>query len=640
MVQLKAEIEKMTSKYLEDNQKYTALFEQSPDGILIIDTEGGIVEFNAAAHLQLGYTREEFAALRVSDIDPYAGPEDIQASMAKVLEEGKSEFDVKHITKDGEIRDVHVITQVITLSGRYFFHTIWHDITELRKADETLRRSEEFMRNILDNVDEGFLVIDRDFRIVTANKAYCTWINKHRDEISGRHCYEISHKLFKPCYEKGEDCAVNRVFETGAPHTALHKHEDAKGNILYVETKAFPLRDGSGAVTAAIETIHNITERHLLEAEMLKTQKLEAIGTLAGGIAHDFNNLLQGVFGYISLAKLSADQPERSLAALDEAEKALRMSVNLTNQLVTFSKGGRPVKKTVSLRAVIKNTAKFALSGSRSEYRIVVEGNLWQVEADEGQIGQVIQNIVLNADQSMPEGGLVEIWAGNEDIPKGANLLLPDGGRFVRIVIKDSGVGIAAQHLPKIFDPYFTTKQKGSGLGLATTYSIIRNHGGLIDVKSEVGKGTIFYVYLSASDGEVETVLPVAALPERTGRVLVMDDEEAIRLVVAQMLEYLGHEVTLAIDGQEAIEKYSRARKSGRAFDIVILDLTVRGGMGGDETVRKLCEIDPEVKAVVTSGYSDNPVVSDYLSHGFAAALTKPYTINALRNSLNSLLSS
>ncbi len=356
---------------------------------------------------------------------------------------------------------------------------------ERKRTEEKIRESEQFIRNILDTVDEGFIVIDRNYRILTANKAYCSQAALPCDEAIGKHCYEISHQANRPCYEEGEECAVLQVFETGESHTAVHKHTDHDGHMIYVETKAFPIKDDSGRVTSVIETINNITEKHLLEEERLKTQKLESIGTLAGGIAHDFNNLLQGIFGYISMAKMTLDQREKSLAMLEQAEKALHQSVNLTTQLLTFSKGGNPVKKSLSLLPVIENAARFALSGSRSDYRISNALDLWRVEADEGQLGQVIQNIVLNADQAMPLGGNVEIAAKNVSA---ADALLPRsiaGKDHVLITIRDSGVGIPEQYLGKIFDPYFTTKEKGSGLGLATSYSIIKNHGGVIDVVSE-----------------------------------------------------------------------------------------------------------------------------------------------------------
>jgi PAS domain S-box-containing protein len=515
------------------------------------------------------------------------------------------------------------------------------DITDRKVAEEKLRQSEEFIRNILDTVDEGFIVIDRDFRIMTANKAYCEQVGEPCDSVIGRHCYEISHKTPGPCYEEGEECAVHHVFQTGEPHAALHKHPDARGSVLYVETKAFPIKDGTGAVISAIETVNNITEKHLLEEEQLKTQKLEAIGTLAGGIAHDFNNLLQGVFGYISMAKIVHDQKQKSLDMLEHAEQALHMSVNLTSQLLTFSKGGKPVTKRITLRPVMENSVKFALSGSRVDYSIQVDEELRMVEADEGQIGQVIQNLVLNAEQAMPMGGTITVTARNvSSRRKGLSPVLRQGN-YVEISIKDSGIGIPKQYLLKIFDPYFTTKDKGSGLGLATSYSIIKNHGGLIDVKSKLGEGTTFFVYIPAVETkEVKTeILSASVRPVRKGRILLMDDEDIVRNIAGVMIGSLGHEVELAEDGKEAIARYRESMKTGRGFDIVILDLTIRGGMGGEETIKELREIDPDIRAIVSSGYADSSVISEYKATGFKACLTKPYDIDSLNSTLNSLLS-
>ena len=387
----------------------------------------------------------------------------------------------------------------------------------------------------------------------------------------------------------------------------------------------------------------DISERKKTEEQSLKVQKLESIGILAGGIAHDFNNLLQGVFGYISLARLNVDQQTKCLAALEQADKALHMSVTLTNQLLTFSKGGKPVKEQIDLLPIIDNAAKFALSGSRSDYSIVADDGLWQVEADKGQIGQVIQNLVVNADQSMPDGGRVEIVAKNF---KAFDKALPQGlqkGKYIEIAIKDSGVGIPKQHLAKIFDPYFTTKEKGNGLGLASSYSIVNNHGGLIDVNSEVGKGSLFYIYLPAvaTRQKAEPLQPTAvASSVRTGTVLLMDDEPLIRDVCGELIRTLGYEVLVAVNGEETIGKYKLAMQMGSPFDVVILDLTIRGGMGGAETVRKLLEIDPEAKVVASSGYSDDSVVSKHKEQGFKAFLKKPYSIDNVREVLNTVLNS
>jgi PAS domain S-box-containing protein len=568
----------------------------------------------------------------------------IEPEMARTLrsrEIGVWSGEAPGVHKDGtEIATEITATARWNEKGEYAGHIcVVRDITERKRAEEKIRQSEEFIRGILDTVDEGFIVVDRDYHILTANKAYCAQVGLPVDEVIGKHCYELSHKVSRPCYEEGEECAVRQVFATGRPYAALHKHPDPEGHTLFVETKAFPIKDASGAVSSVIETINNITERHLLEEERLKTQKLESIGVLAGGIAHDFNNLLQGIFGYISMAKLTLDQREKSLAMLEQAEKALHQSVNLTSQLLTFSKGGKPVKKVIDLRPVIENAATFALSGSRSDFRLDIGPGLWHADADGGQVGQVIQNIVLNADQAMPLGGRVAISARN--LPASETALHPGLERrdYVVIGIEDQGVGIQQAYLDKIFDPYFTTKEKGSGLGLATSYSIIRNHGGRIKVRSVVGTGSTFLIYLPA-------VITVASLPAerphpapaRKARVLVMDDESVIRLVAKALLGSLGHDMEAAENGDAAVGLYRRAIAEGRPFDVVILDLTVRGGKGGAETLRELLAIDPCVKAVVSSGYSDDQVIATYLQHGFCSFLKKPYDMQELSRVLDEAL--
>jgi nitrogen-specific signal transduction histidine kinase len=382
----------------------------------------------------------------------------------------------------------------------------------------------------------------------------------------------------------------------------------------------------------------DISERKRAEAELLKTQKLEAIGVLAGGIAHDFNNLLQGVFGFLAVAKRKIDQRNKALLMLDKAEKALQMSVNLTGQLLTFSKGGMPVKKTIALRNVIETSSLFALSGSRSDCRFMIADDLWPVEADEGQIGQVIQNIVLNADQAMPSGGVVMVSARNLDRGTAPSSELGPG-KWVEIEIADSGIGIPMEHRERIFEPYFTTKLTGSGLGLATSYSVVKNHGGLIEVSSAVNQGSTFTIWLPASDSAVQVSARTAAQAElRKHKILVMDDEEVVRDSVGEMLDALGQVVEFSNDGASAIEKYCAAQAAGSPFTIVILDATVRGGMGGEETVRRLREIDPSVTAIVSSGYSDDAVMSNYAARGFKAFLPKPFSFDSLQTVLGSVL--
>ena len=627
----------------ESEKRLCTLIDAIPDSVIFKDAAGRHIIVNKANEELFGLSPAMFIGKMVEDLLPPDLAAICRRNDEDVLKNKKAVRDEEQSTdKNGnkQILDTIRVPLYDDNGNAIGLVGIIRDVTERKQAEEKIQKSEQLIRNILDTVDEGFIVVDREFRILTANKAYCGQVGESDASVIGRHCYEISHKTLRPCHEEGEECAVRHVFETGEPHTALHKHPDAKGSILYVETKAFPIKDSTGAVTSVIETVNNITEKHLLEEEQLKTQKLEAIGTLAGGIAHDFNNLLQGVFGYISMAKMTLAQKERALEMLEQAEKALHMSVDLTTQLLTFSKGGKPVKKRIQLKSVVENSVKFALSGSSVDYRIRFDEDLWVADVDEGQIGQVVQNIVLNADQAMPAGGTILIAARNVSAPvKGLSALLAYG-KYVEISVKDSGIGIPQKYIPRLFDPYFTTKEKGSGLGLATSYSIVKNHGGLIDVKSQSGKGSTFFVYLPAIEagGERFMAFPATAEAARKGRVLVMDDEELVRNIVGIMLKTLGHEVEFAENGEEATAKYREALFSDRRFDIVILDLTIRGGMGGEETLRELLALDPEVKAVVSSGYADSATISEYASRGFSACLTKPYEVNALRNVLNLLL--
>ena len=379
---------------------------------------------------------------------------------------------------------------------------VTRNVTERRQAEEALREKEGKYRLLFESASDGIFIQDTT-GFIDCNQKGAEMYGLPKEKVIGRPPGEFAPER-QPDGRLSSEVAAEKIQAAlnGVPQVFEWQPLRADGNPFDVEITLSRLELGGKVCLQAI--VRDIGERKRLEQERLKTQKLESIGTLAGGIAHDFNNLLQGVFGYISMAKMTFDQKEKSLAMLEQAEKALHQSVNLTTQLLTFSKGGKPIKKTVSLPALIENAAKFALSGSRATYRLRIEPGLWQVEADEGQLGQVIQNIVLNADQAMPLGGSVAISARNlsafdPSLPQEVN-----HGDTVMISVQDSGVGIPEESLSRIFDPYFTTKEKGSGLGLATSYSIIRNHGGLVRVASEVGKGTAFSLYLPASGGSAE----------------------------------------------------------------------------------------------------------------------------------------
>ncbi len=609
------------------------------DTLVILSTEGNIIQANRAACSLLAYKENELLGIHFEKLIGEA-----DASIIKKVLSGESvdHAGISYKTKDNKNVPVLFSASPMHNSEGKLIGVVCAaaDFTDLKRAELALRKSEEFVWSILNSVDEGFIVLDRQYRILTANRAYCRQTGISPGELKGRTCFDLTHRTGRPCYEHGEDCAVKQVFETGMPYSSVHRHKSADGQIEFVETKAFPLKDDSGQVTSAIEVLVDITEKHLLQEERLKTQKLEAIGTLAGGIAHDFNNLLQGVFGYISLAQL-VDDRQRSLKSLEQAEKALRQAVGLTNQLLTFSRGGQPVKEHTAIHPILENAARFSLSGSCSVFSITTENGLWPVDGDAGQIGQVIQNIILNADQAMPVGGRIEIRARNIRADDPALPMMLEKKNYVLIEVLDNGPGIPEQFISRIFDPYFTTKDNGNGLGLATSYSIIKNHGGLIEVRSAAGTGTVFSIYLPGADGQKDEPVwrDAAQTSQRRGRILVMDDEEMIRNLIEEMLHTLGHDVELAENGVDTLEKYRNALAEKTPFDIVILDLTVRGGMGGAETISKLIEIDPGVKAIMSSGYSNDALASNYHSAGFKAFLKKPYIISDLKNELDSLLS-
>ena len=373
-----------------------------------------------------------------------------------------------------------------------------------------------------------------------------------------------------------------------------------------------------------------IAEKQRIEEELFRTRHLESLGILAGGIAHDFNNLLTAIMGNTSLAKMFTEPCTKIYARLEEVEKASIRARDLTQQLLTFSKGGAPIKKVTSIADVICDSSRFALRGSHARCKFNIMEDLWPVEVDEGQISQVVGNLAINADQAMPEGGVVEIRAENVTLLKEQVVSL-EPGRYIRLSITDSGIGIPKDHLTKIFTPYFTTKQRGSGLGLATSYSIINKHGGVIIVESEIGRGTTFNIYLPASDKEIpkkekNSMTTITG----SGKILVMDDEEFIRNTAGEMLAAVGYTVGYANDGGEAIDLYIRARESGEPYDLIIMDLTIPGGMGGVETIQKLLEIAPDAKAIVSSGYANGPIMADFKEYGFKGVIAKPYRTDEL----------
>lgn len=500
------------------------------------------------------------------------------------------------------------------------------------KQAEALRESEERYRTLYDQSPLGVFTFDKDIKITSSNKRLLEILRSYPEGIQGLELKKLKDQKFTYLYERALQ---------GYPGHHKNSYMTTRSNIkLWLSISAAPLKDADGNILGGMAVVEDVTARKEMEERLGKSQKLESLGILAGGIAHDFNNLLTSIMGNLGTAKTNPNIDKELLNLISESEEASARAAVLVSQLLTFSKGGAPAKKLFSdLSDFIIDIAKFAVSGSKSRCEFSIEKNLWSLEADEAQISQVIQNLVMNAQQAMSEGGTIKVSVNNHTT-KIKDDDKPEDGKYIRITIEDSGMGIPAENLNKIFYPYFTTKEKGHGLGLSSVYSIVKNHDGIINVKSQVGIGTKFEVFLPASDKPSDTsVRTDDKLTEGRGKILLMDDENLIKIATGRMLKKLGYEVEFASDGEEAVNKYKQSMNNGR-FDLVIMDLTVPGGMGGCEATKILRSIDPDVKIVVSSGYSNDPVMSDYKKYGFVDIVRKPYRVEVLSSTIENVLSS
>jgi two-component system, cell cycle sensor histidine kinase and response regulator CckA len=512
------------------------------------------------------------------------------------------------------------------------------NITEEKETEFALRESEKKFRELFHHINDLIFLfrmgddISKKDNLIEFNDAASRTLGYSREDIFMMSPFSL---IPKKDISKLYDVVENLKQKMQVFFEIELMSKDGKQIPFDVNAHFFRL-DGEDVVIAIAR---DITERKKLEKEILKTQKLESISILAGGIAHDFNNILSAILGNISLAKLKAKADRDLVEILSDSEKASFRAKNLTNQLLTFSQGGTPIKKTARIEDLIKNTAIFVLRGSNVNYKFFFPDDLWLVDVDTDQISQVINNLVINARQAMPDGGIVELSAKNIS-PSIEDFLPLKDKNYVKITVKDTGVGIPKENLHRIFDPFFSTKKDGSGLGLASTYSILKKHDGYITVESEIGKGAVFHVYLPASDeknisekgGDHKKIL------KRKGKILIMDDDKDVRHVAGKLISQLGYKVDFANDGVEAIALYKKAKKSKEPFDLIIMDLTIPGGMGGKETIEILTKMDPELTAIVSSGYHNDPIVANYKKYGFKGFINKPYTIEDLNDTLCSIL--
>ncbi len=626
----------MERKLKESEEKFRRIVETAQEGIWVLDMEDRTTYVNKRMAEMLGYPEKEMIGKKPFDFLI----EREQSRAQHVLEHRRSGtgevLDFKFHRRDGSyLWGMLSTTPIQDSDGRIIaFLGMITDVTERKRAEEALKESHDRLITILESLDAMVYVADMEtHEILFANN----YVRSMFGEVVGKMCWNTFQKGQNgPCSFCTNDKLLTALGEP-AGVCAWEFQNTITGQWFDIRDRAIPWVDGR---MVRLEIATDITARRKMKEEVIKSQKLESVGILAGGIAHDFNNALTGIMGNISLVMLDRSLTEKTQKRLAEAEKSCIRAKDLTQQLLTFARGGAPVKKPFSLSTFLKDTASFALSGTSVKCEFSLPGENCFAEIDEGQMRQAIHNIIINAVESMPRGGTVKVAC--EEMTMRAEDGVPlQAGDYAKISIEDSGTGIPSENLSKIFDPYFTTKEKKrAGMGLATSYSIIKNHGGYITAESAPGKGTSVFIYLPT--------VALEPLPAKTedvkfsatgGRILVMDDEEVIRDVVGEMLMYLGYDVRFAGDGAEAIRLYREALEASRPFHAVIMDLTIPGGMGGKETIAKLREIDAGVKAIVSSGYSNDPVMANFQEFGFIGVVTKPYKMKDLSETLRKILS-
>lgn len=622
----------------QEEERFRTLAEFSSSWVFWRGPSGEMVYVSPAAEQITGYTAADFYACP-DLVRRVVHPDDRARWEAHCHEADASgmaaPIEFRILTKDGEERWIsHLCRPVYNERGEFLgVRGSNRDVTNRKRAEEALRRSEERLRDLIDNASDMIQSVSPDGRFLHVNRAWRETLGYTQEEVcsltlfdivapeSRRHCEEVFARVMA-----GEEVgSVEAVFLAKDGRRVL-----VEGHINC------RFEDGRPAASRSI--FRDVTERKRLEEHLLKARKLESLGVLAGGIAHDFNNFLTAILGNISLCLALAEPGSDLERRLAEAQSASLRAKELARRLLTFAKGGAPLREPAGTAELVCEAATLAVRGSNVRCEFDVAPGCLPLLVDREQVGQAVANVVRNAVEAMPEGGVVTVRAANADL-EGERLPGLKPGRYVRISVEDRGVGIPREQLPLIFDPFFSTKEGGTGLGLATAFSIVNAHQGVITVDSEPGEGTCVRIYLPAAEA-TPACRERPAPAQATRRILVMDDEEMVRDVAADMLSVLGYRAEVVRDGAEVLESWRRACGAGEPFDAVIMDLTVPGGMGGKEAVRRLLAEYPGARAIVSSGYSEDPIMSDFARHGFRGVIAKPYTLADLRKVLETVLSS
>jgi PAS domain S-box-containing protein len=514
-------------------------------------------------------------------------------------------------------------------------------LLQARQAERDLDDERERLIVTLRSIGDGVITTDLNGAILSINNVAETLTGWTREEAVGRPLATVFQNFDT---ETREPCnnSVTTLVDTATVSRRCTILAERDLTEHPIEECAAPIRNAEGGAIGMVLAFRDITDSLRIQEERAKANKLASLGLLAGGIAHDFNNILMAVMGNVSMAR--AVMPRGALSGnwLAEAEQACVRARQLTWQLLTFSKGGVPTRKPVAVARILQESAGLALHGSSVECTFDLAEDLWTVEADAAQLVQVFSNVLINARQAMSDGGSVRVRVENilETDRRWENALRVEPRRYVRVSIVDKGIGIPKEHISRIFDPYFSTKKQGSGLGLATTYSIVKNHGGFLAVDSRPGHGTTVQINFPAA-GSREVEVHAEAAVRAAGskqRVLIMDDEASVRTLAANMLQHLGYEAEVVEGGSAAVERFERALASGQRFDVVLLDLSVPGDLGGTEAVDRLGALDPEVKTILMSGFAQHPAVTEFQTYGFKAVITKPFTLQELSATLHSVI--
>jgi PAS domain S-box-containing protein len=635
--QLKLQLEKETVEQKKRENQFMEILTSTPDGVVIVDKDNKLRFMNPAAENFLG--RESSTSL------------------------GKL-FEFPMITNESESREIefpHANGDRITIEmrgvkidwkGKDARLISLRDITRKKKLLKALSQEKERLDITLRSIIDGVITTDQKGEIRLINWMAVQMTGWTQEEAVGK---PLAHVLKLKDKTTGEFLidAGKKAFRVDETIEVASSTDwvliSRSGNKIPIEYSCAPVLK-EGEVMGMVLVIRDATEKIELEEDLIRSRNLEALGVMARGIAHEYNNILTSTLGYISLAKVTTNEENKIFFRLKQAEDASFQAMEISDRLLTFSKGGEPQKRKESIINILQQAAHHILRSRQITTDWNIDDDLWPVMFDPSQVSLAVSNILKNAAEAVSNKGPIKINVNNFKVPAKRSLAVKKGN-YVKISITDRGSGIPDEHLPKIFDPYFTTKEKAEGIGLTTAYSIIRKHGGWIRVKSRNYRGgnvTTVTLLLPAAVTLPEQKKTAVSVPihgkgveppaEKKRKILVMDDEEMVREIAREMLEFLEYEAVSAEDGEEALELYQSAMKSGNPVEVVILDLVVPTGMGGKECIQKLLEIDPNVTAVVSSGYSDDPVVANYQDYGFRGVLPKPYKINELREILEQFI--